>query len=344
MSFAFQSCSAGDKPPAVGDIPVMQLTSEDSFLALIDRHFPRERGHVVLGRGDDACVVRLGGEICISTDLFLEAEHFRLDYFGAGDAGWKSLAVNLSDMAAMGAVPLGFTLGLTIPVGVEADWWDEFFGGMAELAERFGVTLAGGDLSRGERLGVCVTVWGEKEPGGRFLKRGGCEAGDVLFCEGHIGLARTGLLSLEERGRGAEDDFPEAVRAHLRPEPLVAEGRLLAKTIGVTALMDLSDGLARDLPRLVGVGQGAELELGEADLHPEVRGYCGEKGLDAVELAVLGGEEYGLVGAARPEVMQALQEALPGIRRIGVVGRASGVRVNGGSFASSGFDHFSDRA
>jgi thiamine-monophosphate kinase len=332
----------------------MHLTSEDSFLALIDRHFPQERGHVVLGRGDDACVVRLGGEVCISTDLFLEGEHFRLGYFGAGDVGWKSLAVNLSDMAAMGAVPLGFTLGLTIPVGVEEDWWDAFFGGMAELAERFGVTLAGGDLSRGERLGVCVTVWGEKEPGGRFLTRGGCEVGDVLFFVGQVGqvgqpgLARVGLLALEERGRGAEDDFPEAVRAHLRPEPLVAEGRLLAKAFGVTALMDLSDGLARDLPRLVGprqgLGQGSELELGEADLHPEVRRYCGDKGLDAVKLAMLGGEEYGLVGAARPETMQTLQEALPGLRRIGVVGGEVGIRVNGQEFRAGGFDHFSDKA
>ena len=322
----------------------MQLTSEDGFLRLIDRYFPREQGHVVLGRGDDACVVRLGGEVCVSTDLFLEGEHFRLGYFEARDVGWKSLAVNLSDMAAMGAVPLGFTLGLTAPAGPDALWWEGFFGGMAGLAERFGLVLAGGDLSRGERLGVCVTVWGGKEPGGRFLRRGGCEKGDVLFFVGDLGLARTGLSALEERGRGAEDDFPQAVRAHLRPEPLVAAGRILAKARGVTALMDVSDGLARDLSRLVGPGQGAELELEEAGLHPEVRKYCREKGLDAVEQTVRGGEDYGLVGAARRSAMEALREALPGVRRIGVVGGAPGIWVNGEPFTASGFDHFSDRA
>src|SRR6056297_3491168 len=135
--------------------------SEDDFLSLIDRYFPNDSKSMQVGRGDDCAVVTVPGRICVTTDLFLEDIHFRRAYFGPGDIGHKSLAVNISDIAAMGGRPLGFSVGLTVPPGLDGGFWEAFMAGMADLAARHDLVLTGGDLSRGERLGVCVTVWGD---------------------------------------------------------------------------------------------------------------------------------------------------------------------------------------
>ncbi|MGE4554412.1 MAG: thiamine-phosphate kinase [Desulfovibrionaceae bacterium] len=325
----------------------MSIRSEQAFLDLIDRAFPTGVGHAGLpagfGRGDDACIIEPEGALCLSSDLFLEDVHFRRSYFRPADIGHKALAVNLSDMAAMGARPRGFLMNLMVPPDLDEQYFRPLLAGMAELAEAFECPLLGGDLSRAASLGLAITIWGSAAPGGRFLTRGHARPGDELFVVGRLGLARVGLLTLERRGEAAKAALPEATAAHLRPRPLVAEGLALAGLPGVRGLMDVSDGLARDLPRFLALspGHGADLALPAETLHPELREAAESPG-EALRTAVLGGEDYALLGAAAPGALRCIQASVPGVLGIGAVTETAGLRVNGAAWTQEGFDHFGD--
>lgn len=351
------------------------------------------RKHVILGRGDDCAELLCPPELCMSTDVFLQDAHFRTRYFRAADIGYKALAVNISDIAAAGGVPLGFSLGLMVPTGAAysaaygGDFWDELFASMAGLAHAHGLVLTGGDISAAPCLGFSLTIWGAKTPrcAGEpaesvaagaslfdpaaarvpFLRRRGAENGDALFMIGDAGLARTGLLALEaEQGAGetARAQYPHAVAAHFHPVPRVAEGQILARLAaqlhegageacaGQTAritLMDISDGLARDVPRLLNLGNvqngerlGAELNLPESALHEEVRRYAALHGIGAAEHAYKGGEEFGLLGSCAPFAVPHLLKALPQARILGRVNGVGTVTLNGKPVQARGFDHF----
>jgi thiamine-monophosphate kinase len=317
-----------------------RLRSEDDFLALIDQYFPHQAEGVVLSRGDDAAIIACAGRLCLSADLFLEDVHFRRSYFTPADAGYKALAVNLSDMAAMGCRPTGFTCCLESPDDADREYWDEAMAAMAALAREFEVPLVGGDLSRGVKVGFSVTIWGEPGPSGRLLTRGRAAPGDILFVVGPIGLARVGLALLEKEGRAAMEHFPAAVAAHLRPRPQVAAGLVLAGLAEVSACMDVSDGLARDLPRLLPPGLGADLFLPPTLLHPEVTAYCAGHGRKPEKEAVFGGEDYALVACVSPKGWPAVRAALPQAAAIGLVSAKDASTLNGAPFVLTGFDHF----
>ncbi len=317
----------------------MQFTSEDDFLRCIDKRFPNRHGHMALGRGDDAAVLRVPEKVCLTTDLFIQDVHFRLSYFSPEDIGYKALAVNLSDAAAMGARPLGFALTLAGPSGLDAAFWDALLSGMADLALAHDVPLVGGDLSRAAQITLSVTLWAAPAASGGFLMRA-AHPGDILFLCGDIGMARTGLDRLEGEGPQARDAFPACAAAHLRPVPRVREGLVLADTPGVSGLMDVSDGPAVDLPRFLGQNQGAEIVLDPNDLHPEVLAHCCAAGMDPAAFAYAGGEDYALLGAVSPDAWDTAATRLPGLKRIGRVAAAPGITLNGRQAAHSGFDHF----
>jgi len=289
--------------------------------------------------------------LCLSTDLFLEDVHFRRSYFTPWEIGHKALAVNASDLAACGAKPLAFTLSLGLPPDLGLEVLDDLFAGMSALAERLRMGLAGGDIARADKLCLSITAWGEG--GGlagtdrHWLSRGGAQPGEVLFLIGDVGLARAGLELLEAEGRKALADWPAVCAAHLAPQPRVDEGQILSR-LGRTdhppALMDLSDGLARDLPRLLGMprsGLGAELLLPEAMLHKEQARYARARGRDPVHEAYLGGEDYALLGVCSPQLLSPLHAALPELREIGAVTGSGGIRLNGALVGEDlGFDHF----
>lgn len=228
------------------------LQSEDHILRCIDACFPRSDEHLILGRGDDCALLSATEPLCVSTDLFLEDVHFRRSYFTPYEIGHKALAVNLSDIAAMGASPCGFSMGFMIPNNLTEEYLTELMQGMADLAAHYNVPLTGGDLARSHQLGFSITVWGKKQPKGTFLQRGTCQTGDVLFTVGSLGLARVGLYFLETQGRSACSMYPQACKKHLTPEPQLTAAAILASY--PVSLMDLSDGLARDIPRLLGQG------------------------------------------------------------------------------------------
>ena len=326
------------------------IRSEDDFLTLVDEYFPAQHSHMLLGRGDDCAELACPPKICMTSDLFLEDIHFRTSYFSYFEIGHKSLAVNISDIAAAGAKPLGFNMNLMLPKHTSRTDVAELLRGMSSLAQEFDLPLTGGDLSQSPKLGVCITIWGEKS-GPDFLRRGNCKPGDTIFVMGQdkplgLGLARTGLLALEEWGREqAMAKFPAACRAHLLPQPLPLIGQSLANLGIQVATMDLSDGLARDLPRLLGQGEqvlSANLTLHAQDLHPELLAYCALKNIDPLPMAVLGGEEYLLIAASSQTDLAKKITTQTGatVLAIGHATTGPDIMLNNSPWHSKGFDHF----
>lgn len=325
--------------------------SEDKILASIDSHFAVSPACLELGRGDDCAILKSAGRQCVSSDLFLEDIHFRRSYFTAAEIGHKALAVNLSDLAAMGAKPLAFTLCMGLPDWVTEHWLDEFFNGMAKLAERSSIVLAGGDLSGADSLHISITVIGDCPENGSLLMRGGSMPGDSLFLIGRIGLSRIGLAELEQHGRNALDDWPDACAAHLRPEPQNNAALMLSRIAHKSrppALMDVSDGLARDLPRLLARneqgGLGARLQLPDSLLHSEVLHHAWKTGKDPGLCAFVGGEDYALLGACAPALAPVLHASVPDFHVIGEITGPGPVYCNGMDVSElKGFDHFGQK-
>ena len=324
------------------------ITSEDDFLALIAAMFPNGHPALLLGRGDDCAEIACPPRMAVSTDLFVEDVHFRRSYFSPFETGYKALAVNISDMASAGAMPLGVSAGLVMPVPFPREDAKEILRGMLHLTAEHSIALTGGDLSRGDKLAFCITIWGA--PAGQdqpFLRRGPVSPGDALFLCGAVGLARAGLLLLEERGKSAEADFPAACRAHLMPAPLVRTGLALA-ALPDCRLMDVSDGLARDLPRMLrayGPERGAAIMLPESALHPEVAAYARSIGETPAHFAFLGGEDYALLGACPLNTLdraaRAIRDSGVPFLHLGTVTEEGGITLNGARLADTGFDHFS---
>jgi len=246
---------------------------------LIRKYFDRPARSARLGVGDDAALLQpaAGMELAVSTDLLIEGRHFRAGA-DARKLGHKALAVNLSDMAAMGAAPRWATLALALPAADET-WLEGFARGFFTLAERFGVELIGGDTTRGP-LSVCITILGEV-PGGLALYRAGALPGDDIWVSGELGGAALGL---------AQPGNAAAAQRLDEPEPRVELGERLRGV--ATAAIDVSDGFAQDLGHILErSGVGAMIEYARLPAFP---------GADAQQV-LAGGDDYELVFTARQE-------------------------------------------
>jgi len=312
------------------------IKSEEHFLEIIDSLFPAVHAHMLVGRGDDCAVLECPEKMCMSSDLFLEDIHFRTRYFSPEDIGYKALAVNLSDLAAAGASPLGFGLNLIWPGYLEEEFCRRMLASMADLAREFDIALTGGDVSFGSSLGLAVSIWGGSPE--RHMLRARGNPGDVLFLAGEVGLARCGLVLLEENDPEL-DRYVQAVNRHLRPEPLIREGLVLSGHTEVKGLMDVSDGLARDLPRFCRPDTGVELDR-DLKVHPLLIPFCRDRKMDPLAFALLGGEDYALLGACSSDGFGAVQKCLPACRFLGRITDRPGIYMEGKKLELKGFDHF----
>lgn len=305
-----------------------------SELAIIERITARNpvRAGTILGIGDDAAVLDLGACAVVTHDMLVDGVHFRRATTGLRDLGWKALAVNLSDLAAMGAEPVAALVGLGLPTGSLADAdIDDLYAGMDELAGPLGVTVAGGDVTSSPVLVLAVTAVGRALPGVEPVRRAGARPGDVLCVTGVLGAAAAGLRLLEDPGLLPGLPGRDAlVAAQRRPQPRLAAGRQLAHA-GATAMMDLSDGLALDAGRLAAVsGVKAEIDLAGLPVADGVADVAAAAGLDAVDLAATGGEDYELLAALPAAAVGACRAALG--MPLTVVGRlaaGAGVAMRG---------------
>ncbi len=273
---------------------------------------PQSQNGIVLGIGDDAALFapRKGYETILTCDWFLEGTHFLRDKHPADAVGWKCLARAVSDVAAMGGEPRCFLLSLTLPEALTGRWLDEFLGGLRRAARGFGCPLAGGDTTQRREVCINVTVVGEIRAG-RAVLRSGARAGDTVFVSGRLGEAEMGLRLLRRAGRVNRKDA--LLKKHLYPEPRLVLGRWLAKHRLASAMMDLSDGLSTDLPRLCAAsGVGACVEAARIPAGSE-SAQSGARRFDALHLALNGGDDYELLFTVRPAKARQLPRAFGGI-------------------------------
>ena len=286
--------------------PVRMELSEDQLIEAIARVLSGEEPGVVVGIGDDAAVVERGsGQPVLTTDLLVEGVHFERASISARDLGAKAITVNVSDIAAMAASPRYALVSLAVPLDVDAAWVMELYGGIREACAEHALALVGGDTNRAELIVLSVAVVGEVAPG-RALTRSGARPGDRIVVTGSLGAAAGGFaLSRAHPSRAAaalSEPWGRAlVEALARPVARVGEAQLLARA-GATAMMDLSDGLAKDLSRLcLASGVGAHLDLGAVPVSPALRAAAPMLGIDALELAIGGGEDYELLATLHPD-------------------------------------------
>lgn len=302
---------------------------------------------LLVGIGDDAAAVRITpGMILLSTaDLLAEGVHFDLAWSDPHSLGRKSLAVNLSDIAAMGGVPRYALLSLAIPPQLPLEFMESFVGGFLEQARRYGVTLIGGDTSSSRGgLFINVTLLGEQFPE-KIIRRNGAGDGELICVSGTLGDAALGLKCLRSGGaRGG------AVNRHLDPEPRSALGAALAEVGLVTAMIDISDGLAADLGHILTASNVAgQVNIDLLPLSVEFREAVPRDDTDYLPLALAGGEDYELLftlaEASLEEVRGIAAAAGTTITPVGRITAGSGLFLadsagNCYETVSGGYDHF----
>jgi thiamine-monophosphate kinase len=308
-----------------------------SEFALIDRYFKRPTRHTILGVGDDGAILQPGPgmELVVSTDMLVAGTHFLADT-DPEDLGWKALAVNVSDMAAMGAAPRWALLAAALPAATES-WIERFARGFFACAETFGIDVIGGDTTRGPR-NFCVTIFGEV-PAGQALLRSGARPGDEIWVSGLPGRAALGLAHLQGRSPLGEPALTYCLAALHRPQPRVALGLGLRGL--ASAAIDVSDGLLADLGHILEASSvAATLRL--PCLPPA--------GLER-DCWLAGGDDYELVftaAADRHTDVTALANRLPltltpiGVVESGAPGTVQVLDGNGAAVdvARQGYDHF----
>jgi thiamine-monophosphate kinase len=338
---------AACKPRIGADNDSPAVVAVLSEFALIDRFFRRPARHAVLGVGDDAALLAPtpGCELAVSVDMLVAGRHFFADVDPEA-LGYKALAVNLSDMAAMGATPRWALLAGALP-DADAAWLAAFARGFFALADAFSVDLVGGDTTQGP-LNLCVTILGEV-PAGQALRRSGAQPGDAIFVSGRLGDAALALAHRRGQIALTAVEFAACNRALLRPAPRVLLGERLRGT--ATSAIDVSDGLVGDLGHLLDAsGVGATVELAALPRSPTLgRFLAGSERARALACLLAGGDDYELCFTA-PARSAAQLDALAAeldvpLVRIGRIEPRSGLAVldeDGRALAQlpAAFDHF----
>src|SRR5579862_2790145 len=294
------------------------MHKEDQLVERIGRKVPSMVGHgasrvLRLGIGDDSAILSPGGgsDWVLSCDAFLEGVHFLAKVHPPDSVGYKSLVRAASDLVAMGASPRYLVMTLALPASRIGTWLDGFLAGMARAARYLGMRLIGGDTTKSGSVSISITVLGEV-PRGRALRRSGARPGDLIYVTGKLGRAQLGL-ELVRANLARRSGLQDVLRQHLYPRIPMKLGEWLARSQTATAMMDISDGLSTDLARLCSASRvGARIE---ADQLPCVavpanlfRASTRPK-FSSLQLALHGGDDYGLVFTVPPRRTNRLQRA-----------------------------------
>jgi thiamine-monophosphate kinase len=311
---------------------------------LIRRYFTRPTPGALLGVGDDAALLQVndGNVLAVSTDMLVSGTHFLPD----ADPfllGHKTLAVNLSDMAAMGALPRWATLAIALPEANET-WLEKFSAGFFALAQQYGVDLVGGDTTRGP-LNLCVTIFGEV-PAQQALRRDGAQLGDEVWVSGKLGDAALALAHLQGHIMLSDPEYAACAAALHQPQPRIALG-LALRGIANSAI-DISDGLLADLGHILDASQlAARLDFSALPVSPALRGRLQHP--LAMQCVLSGGDDYELCftapAAQHAEILDIAARLKSPLTHIGTIVSGLGCRVLDAAgepinIGATGYDHF----
>ncbi len=328
----------------VADVGELELVER-----ILDKLGPLDGG-VRVGPGDDAVVLAIGGSVVLTTDSQHEGVHYRPEWIAPDLLGRRSIAVNASDLGAMGARPRGFLVALALPASTELDWVVSLAGGLRKGAERFGASILGGDVAAvADRVSINVTAVGEIDEATEPVERSGAAAGTGCFVTGWPGRASAGRRVLQA-GDPPSAALETCAEAFLDPRPPVAFGGRVARRGLVGAMIDISDGLAIDLGRMCSAsGVGARLDAASLVADPVLGAVATGLSLDPIELVLGGGEDYELLCSVADENAEAFcalaaEEGIE-VRNVGrFVAADEGVTLvrdgNVEPVAGGGWDHF----
>lgn len=305
---------------------------------------------LIIGIGDDAAAWRSDASTQLATiDSFIQDIHFSLDTTSWEDLGWKAIAVNLSDIAAMGGLPRYALVSLALPGHTEVADVTTLYKGMIELAQRFEVAIVGGDTSSAPLVAINITILGSAKGQDKdILTRSAAKPGDKVAVTGELGAAAAGVRMLNRKLQFNPEATACFKKTALCPYPRIAEGQLLVEQKVKTAI-DISDGLIKDLSHICQSSQvGARIEIDRVPIHPEVRANFGDS---ALELALSGGEDYELLFTASTEVIDKVKKAascpvtIIGEIIAGKTGEITLVDKKGEPFnlGKTGWEHFTPR-
>ncbi|HBB65720.1 MAG: thiamine-phosphate kinase [Elusimicrobia bacterium GWA2_56_46] len=317
---------------------------EAGLLTYIEKQlrFPGDR-RLILGPGDDCAVLKTapGKALVITTDELVEHTHFLRRFSTPEALARKLLRVNLSDLAAMGRVrPVSCVVGSGLPKDLPAGFAGRFLRALKKEAVKFGLTVAGGNLSGAREMHFYMTVWGEADQK-EIVTRYGARPGDILFSLGPLGEAKAGLEILKNGQVPEKRRFRRLVRAFLEPAPLLKEGALIGARGLASAMLDNSDGLLRSARILSELSRcRVLLEAGPEAVSPALAAYAKAKGRPWREYVFSGGEDYGLLFTVRPAKAGLVKKLLPAAKAVGRIEKGSGAVMRGYEGKAQSFSHF----
>lgn len=322
------------KVSELGEFGLIELLSE-----IVSKGKDRQ---IVVGVGDDAAAWRSDDSTLLATtDTLVQGVHFTAESTWR-ELGWKALAINLSDIAAMGGIPQYALVSLSLPEDTEVDDVTQLYHGLAEAVNQFKMTVVGGNISSAPLVMINLMVLGQAHPDG-ILTRSAALPGDLIAATGYLGSSAAGLRMLTNHLQFDPQTAAFLRGSHLKPQPRIAEGQLLARK-GVRAAIDISDGLVADLGHLCKASQvGATIEVDRVPIHPGVRTAFPR---ECIDFALTGGEDYELLFTACEKVIDEIRPIanLP-VSVIGEITQEGGVNLldkEGNPFpvVKKGWEHF----
>jgi thiamine-monophosphate kinase len=325
-------------------LTIHDIGGEFALIDRLSRRSPTTHPDLVAGIGDDAAVIGRtfanGDYLLVTTDMLVENAHFRRDWAAPTQIGAKSVACNVSDIAAMGGVPTFMFVSLALAADSDVAWVDALYQGMADACRRYGVVLAGGDTTHGDAVTIGISLLGRVSPPNLRL-RSHARPGELLCVTGNLGGAAAGLAMFS-----AGLDPPAYLREkHLAPGCRLDVAPLIAPLAG--AMIDISDGLAAEVNHICDQsGTGAEIVAADIPVHPSVREAARLTGGDPIAFALSGGEDFELLFSISPQNRQRLEEKGVEAILVGRITTASSGRMlllpNGSkALLAGGYNHFS---
>jgi len=293
------------KVSELGEFGLIDLLAKMAYSARNNKQASWQQ--LITGIGDDAAAWRSDASTQLATiDSFIQDIHFTLGAASWEDLGWKAIAVNLSDIAAMGGIPRYALVSLALPGHTEVEDVTALYKGMIELAHRFEVAIVGGDTSSAPMVAINITILGSTRGQDKhILTRSTAKLGDKVAVTGYLGAAAAGVRMLNRKLKFSPEATACFKKASLRPYPRIAEGQLLVEQEVKTAI-DISDGLIQDLNHICKASQvGARIEIDRVPIQPEVKANFGDS---ALELALSGGEDYELLFTGSTEVINKVKK------------------------------------